>query len=194
VLYDAVEETARAHGFVHYEVSNYARADRDEGDGDKPQIGFNTASENSPETRGSGATDEYTDARSRHNMRYWQQLPYIGLGPAAHSYLHPYRYATAASLRRYCEALDRGELPRCATECLDTRQCAVEMLMQGLRCDRGVDEQAFARLCGETLYAGRRRALIDTLCTQGYLFRAHGRLIPTRAGMRCADALALQLW
>lgn len=39
--------------------------------------------------------------RSRHNGSYWQGVPYIGLGPAAHSYQHPWRSWNAPSLDTY---------------------------------------------------------------------------------------------
>lgn len=39
--------------------------------------------------------------RSRHNSSYWQGVPYIGLGPSAHSYLHPWRSWNAPSLNDY---------------------------------------------------------------------------------------------
>jgi len=58
--------------------------------------------------------------RSRHNSSYWQDIPYIGLGAAAHSYTvlegSPFqrtaiRSWNVADIQQYIKAIERGELP-----------------------------------------------------------------------------------
>lgn len=58
--------------------------------------------------------------RSRHNSSYWQDIPYIGLGAAAHSYTvlegSPSERTTVrswnvADIQQYIKAIERGELP-----------------------------------------------------------------------------------
>ena len=57
--------------------------------------------------------------RSRHNSSYWTDVPYIGLGAAAHSYTPPHtsphgkgiRSYNVADIHQYIEAIERGELP-----------------------------------------------------------------------------------
>ena len=47
--------------------------------------------------------------RSRHNSSYWQDIPYIGLGAAAHSYDGKCRSWNVSDIRQYMEAMERGE-------------------------------------------------------------------------------------
>lgn len=47
--------------------------------------------------------------RSRHNSSYWQDVPYIGLGAAAHSYDGKCRSWNVSDIRQYMEAIERGE-------------------------------------------------------------------------------------
>ncbi len=47
--------------------------------------------------------------RSRHNSSYWQDIPYIGLGAAAHSYDSRCRSWNISDIRQYMEAMERGE-------------------------------------------------------------------------------------
>jgi oxygen-independent coproporphyrinogen III oxidase len=43
---------------------------------------------------------------SRHNLQYWQNLPYAGVGPGAHGFAGGVRYATILSPQRYIKAID----------------------------------------------------------------------------------------
>ena len=47
--------------------------------------------------------------RSRHNSSYWHDIPYIGLGAAAHSYDGKCRSWNVSDIRQYMEAMERGE-------------------------------------------------------------------------------------
>jgi len=45
---------------------------------------------------------------SRHNQKYWNFAPYIGLGPAAHSFIEPVRYWNHRELPDYLSDLEKG--------------------------------------------------------------------------------------
>ena len=45
----------------------------------------------------------------QHNLQYWRNLPYIGLGPGAHGYAGGMRYATLLAPQRYIQALQKAE-------------------------------------------------------------------------------------
>ena len=49
--------------------------------------------------------------RSRHNSSYWHDVPYIGLGAAAHSYDEHYRSWNIADIHQYIVSIRCGELP-----------------------------------------------------------------------------------
>lgn len=75
---------------------------------------------------------------SRHNMSYWTQVPYIGLGPAAHSFDGESRQWNVAHLKRYMDALDKGQLD-IEKEVLTERDKFNECLMTNLRTMWGID-------------------------------------------------------
>ena len=47
--------------------------------------------------------------RSRHNSSYWQGIPYIGIGAAAHSYNIETRSWNIADIRQYITAIEQGQ-------------------------------------------------------------------------------------
>jgi len=80
-------------------------------------------------------SDQY---RSRHNCKYWTFAPYIGLGPAAHSFLAPVRYWNHRDLGVYLAELEKGRLPIKAKETLTVNQQMIEAVYLGLRQNRGI--------------------------------------------------------
>ena len=76
--------------------------------------------------------------RSRHNCKYWTFASYIGLGPAAHSFLAPVRYWNHRDLGAYLADLGKGRLPIKARESLSADQQMIEAIYLGLRQTRGI--------------------------------------------------------
>ncbi len=48
---------------------------------------------------------------SRHNLKYWRHVPYLGLGPAAHSFRGATRWWNVRSMDRYLTLLQSGRSP-----------------------------------------------------------------------------------
>lgn len=81
------------------------------------------------------------DFRSRHNSSYWHNVPYLGLGPSAHSFLHPNRSWNISNLAKYRKALEQNQLPTDEVEELSPTDQLNEYLMTGLRLSKGIDLQ-----------------------------------------------------
>ncbi|MCJ7547418.1 MAG: radical SAM family heme chaperone HemW [Deltaproteobacteria bacterium] len=144
-------------GYVHYEVSNFAR--------------------------------DMTLA-SRHNQKYWDHTPYLGLGPSAHSFAANQRWWNYQSVDRYITALKSGHLPVEASEGLTMEQLQLEALYLGLRTKRGIHLKGYAaRYCLDLL--ARKGDRLTTLQDEGLIAIEDGHLYPTRAGLAVADSLAL---
>ena len=81
---------------------------------------------------------------SRHNRSYWHDVPYLGLGAAAHSYLEGKRYAATADIAAYIAGIKAGqEIARLEEE--PTREHAMEeFAFLALRTAEGLSRQAFA--------------------------------------------------
>lgn len=78
------------------------------------------------------------DRRSRHNSAYWSGVPYLGLGPAAHSFDGRARRWNVAAWEEYRRALAAGDSPLEAEEVLTAEQRELERLYLALRTDAGL--------------------------------------------------------
>lgn len=93
----------------------------------------------------------------RHNLGYWNGVPYRGLGVGAHSYDGVSRFWNTASLQEYAEKLDRGELPLSDSERLTAAMQIEEAFLLGLRQSRGLDVNSLASRHGFQLSESWRR-------------------------------------
>jgi oxygen-independent coproporphyrinogen-3 oxidase len=78
------------------------------------------------------------DYFSQHNSNYWKQVPYIGLGPSAHSFNGYSRQWNKSDLKGYIKAVSRGEADFEIEE-LDQRTKFNEYIMTSLRTMWGID-------------------------------------------------------
>jgi oxygen-independent coproporphyrinogen-3 oxidase len=131
--------------------------------------------------------------RSKHNSNYWSHKPYIGLGPSAHSYFHPQRWANVSDLQEYLAMVGAGKAPRSFVEELSNEQLVTEAIMLGLRTKDGIDNERFRELTGEEFFAGKRGEKVRGLVDQGLLEQEGNRYFPTQKGMMVADGLAREL-
>ena len=143
-------------GYIHYEVSNFAREER---------------------------------FRSRHNSKYWDHTPYLGLGPAAHSFDGTRRWWNHRNVALYIQELHAGKRPVAGEETLGTEQLRLEALCLGLRTAAGIDIREYCENYGCDLLM-ERGDVIERLVAEGHLERREDRLAPTRKGLAVADAMA----
>ena len=88
---------------------------------------------------------------SRHNLGYWQDKPYLGLGAAAHSYLDGVRYENTKDIAAYIDAIERDSLPRTQEEPATRAIQMEEFAFLALRTAKGIDKAAFAQKFGVPL-------------------------------------------
>ena len=82
------------------------------------------------------------ERHSRHNSAYWSGRPYLGLGPAAHSYDGRARRWNVPAWPAYARAIAAGRSPIESREVLTPRQRELERLYLSLRTDAGVPRTA----------------------------------------------------
>nr|HPG71625.1 coproporphyrinogen-III oxidase family protein [Syntrophales bacterium] len=156
-FFSATSEFLEGRGYIHYEVSNFART---------------------------GALI------SRHNHKYWDHTPYLGLGPAAHSFRGRRRWWNRRDLPRYISDLQAGRAPVDGQEELSQDQLRMEALYFGFRTKRGIHGPAFRERFGMDLLREEGAALRG-LRDEG-LIRLDGEVLtPTRRGLALADRLCL---
>jgi len=129
-------------------------------------------------------------AMSRHNAKYWDHTPYLGLGPGAHSFDGKTRWSNPSSLQAYGEQINNGICPAINHEELTREQLYLEKLFLGFRTRRGIDIGAFnATLCADILE--EKKEILARLGKDGLLVIEDGFIRPTLSGMALADQLAL---
>jgi oxygen-independent coproporphyrinogen-3 oxidase len=130
--------------------------------------------------------------RSRHNSAYWQGVPYLGLGPSAHSYDGRSREWNIANNARYIAALAGGTLPVAEKEVLTPVQQLNEYIMISLRTMEGIDLSAVSRRFG----AGPAEALLQRAqahIRKGMIVKPEN-LVLTKEGKLFADGIAADLF
>ena len=121
-------------------------------------------------------TREY---RSRHNSKYWAHVPYLGLGPSAHSFDGLCcRWGNVRSVSGYVEALFAGSRAVEFEERLSEGQLLLERVMLGIRTSEGV--------CRELVSGSGLSGLVSA----GLVVEGGSTVVPTERGMLVADALA----
>ncbi len=134
---------------------------------------------------------------SAHNLAYWLNRPYIGVGPGAHSHYASCRFSNIRSPREYVrrlsassgawrpEVVDADALASMPVvsevETIDRRLAMAETLMMGLRLDRGVEDAEFERRFGQTAQSAYGETVAE-LTELGLLTDGAGRLRLTQRG------------
>ncbi len=127
---------------------------------------------------------------SRHNQKYWDHSPYLGLGPAAHSFRDNRRWWNHRSIDQYITAINAGNLPVEEKEILTIEQLRLEALYLGLRTKKGLSLEDFKSRYDFDL-STEKKTMLDKLQEEGFISIQDGRLYPTQTGLAVADSLSL---
>lgn len=105
-----------------------------------------------------------------HNSAYWSHIPYVGLGPGAHSYIGDVRSWNRDSLKEYVDAGQTGDFSAVQDgESLEEDQLVMEKIMLGLRTSKGVEESYMKEHCD-------RIAFDEALCCGNLIRLATGNI------------------
>jgi oxygen-independent coproporphyrinogen-3 oxidase len=163
-LFCATAAYLNGHGYRQYEVSNFAR-------------------------HAAGGT---TDRRSRHNRKYWTLAPYLGFGPAAHSYLDNTRWWNHRSLANYLADLEAGKRPVAGEETLTREQQIMEFVYLGLRQTEGLDPADFSSRF-KAGFGDCFEPELSRMVREGLLEKRSGWIRLTHRGMRFLDSVVDRL-
>jgi len=146
--YELAQDTLAAHGYHHYEISNWAKQ------------GY----------------------ECKHNMVYWHNLPYLGVGIAAYSYIDGHRLANTTDLDSYLNAFARNLLPACELdEEIDPELQLSETVILGLRLSEGIGLDDINRRFGIDLLRHYEQQ-VDETASLGLLEYSGQRIRLTRRG------------
>ena len=124
---------------------------------------------------------------SLHNLGYWRNVPYLGVGAAAHGYVDGVRWGNVTDAHAYIRAIRAGASVRTPEDTERTRANAMEeYAFLALRTREGIDAADFSRTFGvdiDTVYG----AVIEKCIVQGLLRRAENHVALTDAGMKLGN-------
>ncbi|MGY0172329.1 radical SAM family heme chaperone HemW [Lactococcus petauri] len=119
---------------------------------------------------------------SKHNMTYWDNAEYYGIGAGASGYLDGIRYKNHGPVHHYL----REENKRVNEEVLTRKQRIEEEMFLGLRKKNGVSIERFHKKFGKTLEEVYG-TIIEELAFQKMLFEADGRIQMTEKGFELGN-------
>ncbi len=88
---------------------------------------------------------------SKHNTSYWKGIPYIGLGPSAHSYYNGQRIQNKPNNASYIKSLMQQQLPDTTIEVLAEKDFYNEFIMTRLRTVQGFEYDELKKFSGISL-------------------------------------------
>ena len=120
---------------------------------------------------------------SKHNLSYWQDVDYLGLGSGAHSYWQGTRYENSRGIDDYISALEAGKLPAIVEEQVDRQAHMEEFCFLGLRTAAGIDKNLFQQKFAVDLLTVYGRT-IEKLVAQDLLQHTAKGIALTPLGMK----------
>lgn len=127
-MYERAIERFGEAGYVQYEISNWART--------------NT---------GENQVLPIPSHACHHNLAYWLNADYLGVGAGAHGHLFPRRYADVLGIDEYIARMRAGEPPVAEVTELTARDLAAETMFMGLRLNAGVRFAHFRERVGQEM-------------------------------------------
>jgi oxygen-independent coproporphyrinogen-3 oxidase len=121
---------------------------------------------------------------SAHNRKYWQHVPYLGLGPSAHSFFNNKRWWNCGSVKQYNSLLNKGCTPVDEMEEITDDQLRLEALFLGFRTRKGVELDVFNK------YKGVENILPELIQSELVVIK-NRRVVPTTKGLLVADSIPL---
>ncbi len=131
-MYEAAIMQFAAADYEHYEISNWARAEK---------ASF---------SNGNGRRTQPLPF-CHHNLAYWLNSDYLAAGAGAHGHTYPQRYYNILDVDGYIAAVRAGGRPVASVITLAPEDLWAETMFMGLRINAGVSRDHFAQRCGVTL-------------------------------------------
>ena len=125
---------------------------------------------------------------SRHNLVYWDNAEYYGLGAGASGYVDGIRYKNHGPIRHYLEAIEAGKA-RITEEHLTLEEKMEEELFLGLRKKSGVSKARFEEKFGVS-FDQRYGQVVASLTEQGLLVPDDKQVRMTKRGLFLGDTVA----
>ena len=125
---------------------------------------------------------------SRHNLMYWDNAEYYGIGAGASGYVNGVRYKNHGPIRHYLNAVEEGNA-RITEEHLSQKEQMEEEMFLGLRKKSGVSMVRFEEKFGRS-FDGLYGEIVRDLVQQGLMQIEGDRVRMTKRGLFLGDTVA----
>ena len=125
---------------------------------------------------------------SRHNLMYWDNAEYYGIGAGASGYVDGVRYKNHGPIRHYLQAVEAGNA-RVQEEMLTLKEKIEEEMFLGLRKKSGVSKKRFEEKFGLS-FEDHYGAVVSELTDQGLLVADKDIVRMTKQGLFLGDTVA----
>lgn len=157
-MFEQLMDCLTGHGFLHYEISNFARPGR----------------------------------LARHNTSYWKNIPYLGIGAAAHSYTEGVRQWNVADLNGYITGILSG-VRKAEREVPTPNSRYNDRILTSLRTMWGVNVQEIGKEFGSARLVYLRTQAAPYL-RSGMLVEEEGHIKVSRKGLFISDRIISDLF
>lgn len=110
---------------------------------------------------------------SRHNLKYWHYVDYLGFGAGAHSFYDGIRRSNNRNVMPYIQSVDRYTMPTIDTETITVERAQEDFCFLALRTKWGLDEQKFEDRFGVSVH-NLFGNILEDLVTKGLLEYQNG--------------------
>ena len=110
---------------------------------------------------------------SRHNLKYWHYIDYLGFGAGAHSFYDGIRRSNNRNVMPYIQSVDRYTMPTIDTETITVERAQEDFCFLALRTKWGLDDQKFEDRFGVSVH-NLFGNILEELVTKGLLEYQNG--------------------
>lgn len=121
----------------------------------------------------------------RHNLKYWRDLEYIGVGASAYSYFEGFRFGNTRSIEEY---ISSDEPKYIYNERIDFESSAFEYSMMRLRLAEGLNLSEYEKTFGRP-FIGENREAIERFTDMGLMSLTDGVLSFTERGFYLSNSV-----
>ena len=120
---------------------------------------------------------------SRHNLKYWHYIDYLGFGAGAHSFYDGVRRSNNRNVMPYIQSVDRYIMPTIDTETITVERAQEDFCFLALRTKWGLDEQKFEDRFGVSVH-NLFGNILEDLVSKGLLEYQNGSYHLTSEGAK----------
>lgn len=128
---------------------------------------------------------------SKHNLKYWKRLPYLGVGTAAASMYNDTRCCNTGSIAEYISKINNSEFPYTEKAKLSTDEISFEMIMLGTRLKEGMEYAKYNEFTG-TDFMQKYSQILSDLTKEGLIEKSSTHLVLSQKGMNLQNNVLLR--